>query len=160
MKWRRLAIAAAIGVAAPASAGPVDDLGWLGGSWLAESADGWTEEQWMAPRGGVMLGTNRSGKGDKATWFEFMRIAEDANGVLSFWGLPAGKQAAPFRLTSSKAGEAVFENPAHDFPTRIHYKLQGQRLLATVSGPGGANAQSWSFRRPSMRERRPVRPGR
>jgi hypothetical protein len=48
----------------------------------------------------------------------------------------------------------VFENPAHDFPTRVAYRRDGDRLVATVSGPGGRDAQSWTFvRKPSAPNR-------
>src|SRR3712207_5782347 len=70
---------------AAAPARSVDDLRWLSGPWTTGSGEEWTEEQWMAPRGGMMLGTNRSGKGAKATGFEYMRIAEDDQGRISFW---------------------------------------------------------------------------
>ena len=45
------------------------------------------------------------------------------------------------------AGEnaAVFENPDHDFPTRIEYRLVGESLVASIAGaePG----PSWTFER-------------
>ena len=126
----------------------VEDLSWLSGAWLSETGEGWTEELWTSPRGGVMLGTNRSGEGDRATGYEFMRIAADGQGRLAFWGSPGGKPAVAFPLVSSSAREAVFENPAHDFPTRIVYRREGERLVATVSGPEGKNPLRWVFRRP------------
>ena len=156
MGWKAWVAAVAIGLATPAAAGPVDELGWLAGAWISEDGQRWTEELWMAPRGGVMLGTNRSGKDGKAGGFEFMRIAADADGTVSFWGSPGGKPAVPFRLVSSGPGEAVFENPDHDFPTRVAYQRAGPELLATVSGPNGTNAQSWRFRRPLMLAPPPV----
>lgn len=125
----------------------VEDLAWISGAWVAEGADGWTEEQWTAPRGGILLGINRSGRTERASGFEFMRIAEDGNGAIHFWGSPGGKTPVPFLLVSSAHREAVFENPKHDYPTRIVYRREGDKLLATVSGPGGRDAMSWSFNR-------------
>src|SRR3712207_9354114 len=95
---RHAAIVAAglLGIAAAPQA-KVDDLAWLSGAWVSETADGWTEEYWMAPRGGVLLGTNRSGKGGTATGFAFMRIAADADGTIKFWASPGGKPAVGFR---------------------------------------------------------------
>jgi hypothetical protein len=124
----------------------VADLRWLEGDWASESKGRWTEELWTAPRGGLMLGLSRSGKGDAADHFEYMRIAGEPGHVI-FWASPAGKTAVPFRLVSAKKGEAVFENPAHDYPVRIVYRREGDRLLATVSGKGGKNPMSWTFRR-------------
>ena len=44
----------------------VGDLAWMSGRWqTAAAADGsWTEEVWSSPRGGVMLGYSRSGRGE------------------------------------------------------------------------------------------------
>lgn len=145
---RMLVAAAALLLAAPASAAEVKDLGWLSGSWVSETPRGWTEELWMHPRGGVMLGLNRSGKSERASGFEFMRIAADSAGRISFWGSPSGAPAVPFRMTASGPREAVFENPKHDYPQRITYKREGDQLVATVSLLDGSKAQSWTFRRP------------
>jgi uncharacterized protein DUF6265 len=146
--WAAAALALGGGAgAAPAGRTEVAALAWLSGSWATEgegSGGRWTEERWTPPRGGMMLGTGLSG-GDKADNFEFMRIAADAEGVISFWGSPNGQKPVPFRLVSASAGEAVFENPEHDFPTRIAYRRSGNVLTATVSGPGGSGEQSWRY---------------
>ena len=145
-KYGALALCAVLTAAAPPKA-KVADLGWMAGSWASDSGSAWTEEHWMAPRGGVMLGTNRSGKGSAATGFEFMRIAQGADGTVSFWASPSGAPASAFPLTSLKPGEAVFENPAHDYPTRIVYRREGNRLIGAISGPGGKNPMRWTFER-------------
>ena len=149
MPARSIVPLAAFAFVATAPADDVAKLDWLGGAWVSETEGGWTEEHWMAPRGGVMLGTNRSGKGGRATGFEFMRIAADRDGRVAFWGAPRGKTPVSFPLVASSAGEAVFENPQHDYPTRIHYRREGNKLTAIVSGPGGANPMRWEFRRAS-----------
>ncbi|MBK9423718.1 MAG: hypothetical protein IPN54_06270 [Bacteroidetes bacterium] len=41
----------------------------------------------------------------------------------------------PFKLITSEAGVFVFENPTHDFPTKITYKTdQKNKLSASISG--------------------------
>jgi hypothetical protein len=126
---------------------PVDTLAWMSGDWVEEKGGRWTEERWSRPRGGVMLGTSLSGRGGEAGDHEFIRIAADADGTLTYFASHRGSAAVPFRLTSGGAAQAVFENPAHDYPTRIAYSRQGEVLTATVSGPGGANPMSWRYRR-------------
>ena len=148
---RRLMLAAAAAVllvgAAP-EAKRAEDLGWLAGSWVAEEAEGnWTEERWAKPRGGVMLGTSLSGKGGEAGWFEFMRIAAGEDGRLAFHASPGGAPASAFPIVASGKNQVTFENPAHEYPTRIVYRRDGNVLNATISGPGGAKARSWRFRR-------------
>lgn len=144
-----LLLGAAAPEPSPASApGPysVDRLGWMAGEWVSESNDRWTEEQWSAPRGGLMLGLGRSGKYDRAMGFEFMRIAVEADGRILFWGAPGGQAPVAFRLVEQNANSAVFENPRHDFPKRVAYRRDGNRLIATVSGDGG-EPQSWTYQR-------------
>jgi hypothetical protein len=146
----RLIAAWALMGSVPALAGDdirVEDLAWLAGTWEARTGPSWTEERWAPPRGGVMLGTSLSGEGTAAQGYEFMRIAADAEGTIAFWGSPGGKPAVPFRLVSASKAELVFENPRHDYPTRIVYRREGAALTATISGPGGANAMRWRYRR-------------
>lgn len=145
MKLAMLAVAL-LAAAAP-EAEDAAALGWLAGTWVSEKDGRWTEERWSPPRGGMMLGTALTGRGEEASGFEYMRIAPDAEGRLAFWGSPGGQPPVPFHLTASGAREATFENPKHDFPTRIVYRRQGEVLTATISGPGGANAKSWSYKR-------------
>ena len=134
-----------VGSAQAASPGPSMPA-WMSGHWEAADGGGWIEERWSPPRGGVMLGTNLSGKDSKAQAFEFLRIASEADGTVNYWGSPQGKPAVPFRMVSQSSSEVAFENPKHDFPTRIVYRRSGATMTATVSGPGGKGAQSWTFR--------------
>jgi hypothetical protein len=157
-KWLSLGVAAIVSLAAAQPAATVDQLAWLSGTWVAESEDGWTEERWATPRGGVMLGTSLTGRGQRARGYEFMRIAADAEGRLTFWASPGGQTPVPFRLISASASEAVFENAQNDYPNRIVYRRRGNVLLAEISGAGGVNPQFWHY---ELRWERPrSRPGR
>jgi hypothetical protein len=148
MKRLVTAAAALLLVGAAPETKRAEDLGWLAGTWLAEEAGGdWTEERWSRPRGGAMLGTSLSGKGGEAGWFEFMRIAAGEDGRLAFHASPGGAPASAFPLVSSGKREAVFENPAHDYPARIVYRREGDVLSAAISGPGGTKPRSWRFRK-------------
>lgn len=146
---KRLWIAAAamllMGQAAPGAR--ADDLGWLAGHWLSEANGRWTEESWTMPRGGAMLGTSRSGRGETMREFEFLRIGPGADGAIAYHAQPGGRPAVAFRLVARDATSATFENPAHDFPQRIRYVRDGDSLTATISAIDGSNAMSWSFRR-------------
>ncbi|HEX8624909.1 MAG TPA: DUF6265 family protein [Allosphingosinicella sp.] len=123
-------------------------LSWLAGHWVEDRKDGWAEENWAPPRGGVMLGTGVTGQANEAKSFEFMRIAQSPeDGRLLFWGSPGGKSAVAFASVMQGRQEVVFENPKHDYPTRISYKREGDFLTAATSGPGGSNRQTWRYRR-------------
>jgi hypothetical protein len=147
MRQAVLTIAASLFLAAAAPSPSTPLPGWMSGDWVRDEGRSWTEEHWSGPRAGLMLGTGRSGRGETVQSFEYMRIARDAQGRLTFWGSPGGAPAVAFPAVETGPAKIVFENPAHDFPTRIVYSRTGDRLTASISGPGGANAQSWVYRR-------------
>ena len=131
--------------AAPAPEMPLP--AWLAGGWSAQAADGgWVEEWWTPPRAGVMMGAGRSGTAGRLDWWEHTRI-EQAGGKLRFCALPKGQAGACFDAIRASASEILFENPNHDFPTRVAYRLDGDALVAEVSGKDGAKRQRWRFRR-------------
>ena len=143
-----LIAAAGVILSAQTPAPGVKDLAWLSGTWVSRSGERWTEEWWTPPRGGIMIGAGFSGRGDKAGAFEHMRIMADESGRIAFYGMPGGAPAVRFPLVRGGKGEAVFENPAHDHPQRISYRMEGESLVATVSLMDGSKAQSWTFKRP------------
>jgi hypothetical protein len=87
----------------------------------------------MAPAGGVMLGMSRTVRGGMVREHEFLRLYA-AGDTLIYAAMPSGQQPTEFRGRSPAAGELVFENPAHDFPQRIRYRLSGDTLTATIDG--------------------------
>ena len=60
----------------------VDELSWLAGCWSLARPDGVTEEQWLKPGGGTMMGVSRTIKGGKTVEHEFLQI-RDLNGRLT-----------------------------------------------------------------------------
>jgi hypothetical protein len=150
MQLRGMIAALIVFAAMPAMAADIADLDWMVGAWATEAkgeAARWTEERWSPPRGGTMLGTGLSGRGDKALSYEFMRIAVDEKGQIAFWGSPQGATPVPFRLESATDGAAVFVNAAHDYPQRIVYRRTGRGMTATTSLADGSNAQTWKYKR-------------
>ncbi|ABF54078.1 DUF6265 family protein [Sphingopyxis alaskensis] len=125
----------------------VDDLGWLAGDWASEAGGRWTEESWTAPRGGVMLGVSRSGRGEVLRDYEFIRIAADDDGAISYIAMPQGGAPVTFALVRYDGTSATFENPAHDYPQRIAYVREGDTLTATIAAIDGAKARTWAYRR-------------
>lgn len=118
-----------------ASRPTVQDLHWLSGCW--ESASGATSgcEQWMRPDGGTMLGMSRTVRDGRTVAWEHLRIWQDEAGEIYYTALPSGQAETSFRLTHAAPGEATFENPDHDFPQRILYRLVGEdSLLARIEG--------------------------
>lgn len=107
------------------------DFEWLAGAW---EGDGGFEEHWMAPAGGLMLAMGRQTKGDETLFYEFIRL-EERKGVVTYNVSVMGGKEVAFTLTSLKDGEAVFENPKHDFPTTIRYRREKDgSLSARIEG--------------------------
>ncbi|MEJ8566147.1 DUF6265 family protein [Elongatibacter sediminis] len=108
---------------------------WLQGRWCRDAGGMLTEETWMAPQGGETIGMSRTVKNDRMVGFEYVRIVNGAHGPM-YVAQPNGGTAVSFMLTRRDETRLVFENPAHDFPQRIEYRRDGDRLLAEISGPG------------------------
>lgn len=95
---------------------------WLAGCWEARSADGTNtvEEQWMAPRGGLMLGLSRTVRDGRVRGHEFLSIRE-AGGPLVYHAVPSGQSPTNFPARSVEDDRLEFVNPVHDFPRKIVY---------------------------------------
>lgn len=132
----------------PLAAGELPSF--MAGSWSVVSPDGViTEEQWMEPKGGVMLGMSRTvAKSGKVAAFEFMRIATH-EGKLAYLAMPGGRGPTAFPLASMTDSRVVFENPAHDFPQRVIYWRDGGRLCARTEGTigGKTEGEEWCWNR-------------
>ncbi len=117
-------------------------LAWMAGSWRTASG---TEELWMRPRGGLMLGLNRTlREGAERAGFEYLRIVREPEGIV-LHASPSGGPAVAFRLELVEGTRAVFANPDHDFPKLIDYCREGDVLIATIGAdePG----PSWRYER-------------
>ena len=129
--------------ALPAS---ISDLAWLSGCWISTNQEEGNGEQWMSPAGGMMLGVNRTVSDGKAVAFEFMRIVETEDGGLVFIASPSGQSTAGFALVSVNDHEVVFENPDHDFPQRVIYRLiSDEELLGRIEGTINDTARAIDF---------------
>lgn len=115
------------GAAPGAQTAGVDQLGWISGCW--KSSDG-GEEQWMKPAGGSMIGMARTIAGGKTVFTEYLQIREEKGTVSYIVSLGLSAKPVAFKLVKGDRGEAIFENPEHDFPQRIIYRLESPDSLA------------------------------
>lgn len=91
-------------------------------------------EQWMKPAGTSILGMGRTVKNGKTVGFEYMRIEQNADGIFFISKPSENKEETAFKLKSSTLTEVVFENPEHDFPQRVIYKLLGTKMTGRIEG--------------------------
>lgn len=139
----------ALALAATPAAAPseIDKLAFIGGCWTLTRPNGTKiEEQWLAPAGGAMLGMSRSVRDGKLREFEFMRILAAPDGKLQYVAIPSGQAEAAFPVKDIAENAVTFENPQHDFPQRILYRLVDKdTLVARIEGSVGGQARSADF---------------
>jgi hypothetical protein len=122
----------------PASPPRVSDLSWLEGTWRGQIGGRDFEAHYTGTEGGQILSASKYTENGEAAGFEFERFEQRGDTVM-LTPYPEGKSSASFPLAEydSKSRRAMFENLAHDFPTRISYqRAAGDRLRILVSGPG------------------------
>lgn len=132
--------------AAVAESQTLDDLSFMTGSWSGRSGSVEMEEIWTLPKGGVMLGLHRDVALGKPAFFEFLRI-EDRDGEMIYVASPRGAGTTEFSLKTLAENHAVFENLEHDFPQRIIYRRDDDRLTARVEGEvdGKFESTQWTW---------------
>ncbi len=106
-----LAIGAAMLLSAAVAAEPATPAmpAWMSGCWVQERDTRWSEECWMAPRAGVMLGAGRTGDGDKLRDWEasiaFVNAAHDYPQRIHYWREGARLKVRISLLDGSRAAE-------------------------------------------------------
>lgn len=91
------------------------------------------EEQWMAPRGGTMIGMGRTVREGKTTEYELV-VVKEQDGRLAYEAHPSGQPSAVFLSREITNTSVVFENAEHDFPQRVGYRRSESGLAAWIEG--------------------------
>ncbi len=112
-------------------------LGWIEGHWertdLPEGRSGY--EHWQADGRGF-AGTGALWKGAQLAFREELRIDADGDDVFYLADVPGNPAPVRFRMIALTGDSVAFENPAHDFPKKIVYRRDGDRLQARISANG------------------------
>jgi hypothetical protein len=120
-------------------------VSWLSGCWELRAGARRVEEQWMVPRGSVMLGMSRTARNDSIVEFEQVRIESRPGGVY-YVASPSRQATAEFKASAIADSAITFENPDHDFPKKIIYRRHGpDSLIASVEGPRGGQTRTIAF---------------
>ena len=130
---------------------------WLTGTWRheEEEEDGVCEEFWSDVGGDTQFGAFRWTARGKTRFLELFAIEEDDDGVwlrLRHFGpgmVPLESEGPlAWRLIEATETEATFENPAYDFPRRVHYRrVSEDELLARIGGAAeSGQPRSHTFR--------------
>ncbi len=124
---------------------PASRLAWLSGCMELRSGPRLIEEQWTSPRGGLMLGMSRTSRNDSILEFEQIRIESRPDG-LYYVASPSRQATTEFKATAVLDSSVVFENPSHDFPQKISYRMSGRdSIVASIEGPRGGQTRSLAY---------------
>ncbi len=110
-------------------------LDWLLGTWKSTQAGRANYEFWQQAGEDKFSGVGFTLEGKDTTFSERLSIVASDSGL--FYVADVAHNAAPvyFKMTSQDSIATVFENPAHDFPTRIIYRqLPADSLHARIEG--------------------------
>jgi len=125
----------------------IEDLSWLSGCWQSENKEknSSVSEFWTSVAGQSMLGVGRTIKNGKTMDYEYLRIVQDDKGIFYIAKPKANAEETPFKLTKLTAAGAVFENPAHDFPQKVIYRVEGAKLFARIEGNNKGRFMGFDF---------------
>lgn len=129
----------------------IQRLSFLAGSWISEHGPRRVEEHWTIPAGGTMIGMNRTVVGERTAAYEYLRIEATADGI-DYVAIPVRQELTRFRLIECANNRAVFENPDHDFPSRIIYERDADKLIGRIEGTRGGKEASaqWEWTRGTL----------
>lgn len=113
-----------------------ESFDWLVGNWerIDNEIDNHTFENWKKETNNKFLGHGFIMKGLDTIWQEKMTLSKkDSNWVLEV-KTPGNNDLIKFRLTELGSNSLTVENPNHDFPKKIKYWKNKEKLNALVSG--------------------------
>jgi Domain of unknown function (DUF6265) len=117
----------------------VKELSWLAGTWnrINVKAGRTAHERWIQTEGGLQgWGVNLNGA--DTSFVEKLRIVTKDSKLYYVADVAQNKEATYFLITEVTTTSFTCENPEHDFPKKIVYQLDGNKLKATISGNGKA----------------------
>lgn len=123
----------------------LDNLHWLSGCWNNGDTLNRYDEHWMKPAGTSMLGMSRTVAEGETIAYEFLRIQKEKGGAIYYVANPSGQKPDSFKLVKSERNLWIFENPQHDFPQKVIYRLNGDSLIARIEGTTNGKVRGIDF---------------
>src|SRR5215217_6444539 len=118
-------------------------LEWLLGEWnridVKPGRSG--SEKWALKSDIEMEGWGTTMKGADTIAKEKLKLVVKGNDIFYVADVAENKEPVYFKLTLLTRDEFICENPEHNFPKKISYKSEDNKLKATISG----NGKSMSF---------------
>ncbi len=136
--------------------GQIEKAAWLIGSWENKSEFGTMSENWEKMNDSVYHGTSYFIKDKDTLHSESVELSQKGSDLIYSPNVKGQNSDLPvaFKMTSATANQLVFENPAHDFPQKITYKMiTKDSLVAEISGKQGGKPASEAY--PMGRKKQP-----
>ncbi len=119
------------------SAQIIDRANFLLGDWSGEVEGGKMTESWSKRSDSIYDGIAMYIKGKDTLHFETSALTQNVEDLIYSVTVVDQNNGMPvsFRLTKADSVSLVFENPAHDFPKKISYRvINKDSLFITISG--------------------------
>ncbi len=135
--------------AAPKTYTEIKKADWLTGRWENNSKEGNLSEIWTKENDSTFHGESYFVKKGKDTVFgEIVKLWQKENQLIYEVTVRGQNNEKPveFALTTSSDKQLVFENPKHDYPSKITYNHIGNdSIVAEISGMKDGKAMSEQF---------------
>lgn len=113
-------------------------LQWLTGTWIRTNCKPGQSgyETWAKVKDLKLLGKGVTLKGKQSHFVEQLQIVNKENELFYVVKVSSEPKPTSFKLTALTEDSFTCENPAHDFPKKISYKKEGNKIKAVISGDG------------------------
>ena len=112
---------------------------WMLGNWQSPTSKGIFYESWRKNEANGFTGQGCFVNGTDTLFKEQLAVETKNGGVFYVATVPDQNQGKSIDFMLIAMGkELIFENPTHDFPKKISYQLEGNKLKAQISGDGKA----------------------
>lgn len=121
---------------------------WLIGSWENETDQGILSENWEKTNDSLFHGQSYFIKKKDTLHSESVELSQNGEELIYSPTVKGQNNDLPvaFKLTSATAKQLIFENPAHDFPQKITYRMiTADSLVAEISGNQQGKPASESY---------------
>ena len=121
-----------------ATADNFNKLSWLTGTWNRTNVKPGRKahERWEMTGKHEMKGWGVTMKEQDTAFVEKLKLVIKDNKIWYVADVSHNKAPVFFELTAINNDGFTCENPTHDFPKKIVYKINGNKLIATISGDG------------------------
>ena len=123
-------------------------LSWLIGRWENNSDQGNLSEIWTQDNDSTYTGESYFVIQGDTVFAESVQLAERSGKITYCVSIPGqnNDEEVCFELTKLKGKDLTFENPTHDYPSKITYLNKGDSLIAEISGKVKGKEKREQFR--------------